>query len=294
MKYNNLKNTNLNLSLVGLGTELFSRPNVKYSQKDVNELLMIAENNGINHIDTAACYGDHLSETLIGNSSIDRSKWYIATKFGHKHQNDKTIDAFDLKSVQNHLNKSLKALNADYIDVYYFHSGNDEQFNNDNLWTFLNKQVEAGKIKFLGLSYKHNLVHLNNLSQIEKANEYNIKIVQTVYNYISQESAENLIPLCRRNKLDVIGRMPLAKGLLTGKYKTNNDFSKNDLRLYTSKFNEKAFMRIKNELSHISNKDFSKWAISWSINTGVIDATIVGCKNKEQLISNISSVDNGW
>ena len=292
MEYNNLKNTNLNLSIIGLGTELFSGSwGVKYSEKEVNEMLMIAENHGINHIDTAECYGNHLSETLIGNSSIDRNRWHIATKFGHKYGSDKTTDAFDIQSVQDHLNKSLKALTTDYIDVYYFHSGDDEQFNNDKLWTFLNKQVEAGKIRFLGLSYNHSLVHQNNYLQIEKTNEYNIKIVQTVYNYISQESAENLISLCRKNNLDVIGRMPLAKGLLTGKYKTNNDFSDNDLRLHYSEFNEKAFTRIRNELSHIPDQELSKWAISWSINSGVVDATIVGCKNKEQLLSNISSVN---
>jgi len=266
MKYNNLNNTDLNLSVIGLGTEQFSGSwVVKYSEKEVNEILITAENHGINHIDTAECYGDHLSETLIGNSSINRDRWHIASKFGHKYGSDIKTDAFDIQNVQDQLNKSLKALKTDYIDVYYFHSGDDEQYNRDKLWTFLNKQVVAGKIRFLGLSYKHSLIHQNNYLQIEKANEYNIKIVQTVYNYISQESAEYLIPLCRKKALDVIGRMPLAKGLLTGKYKTNNDFSENDLRLHYSEFNEKTFTRIRNDLSHIPDQELSKWAVSWSI-----------------------------
>ena len=292
MKSNNLKNTDLNLSVIGLGTEQFSGSwGITYSEKEVSDILMLAEDNGINHLDTAECYGNHLSETLIGNSLINRDRWLIASKFGHKYKGDIKTDAFDLKSVQYQLNESLKALKTSYIDIYYFHSGVDEQFNNDNLWTFLNKQVEEGKIRFLGLSFKHSLVHQNKYLQIEKANEYNIKIIQTVYSYISQESAENLIPLCRANGLDIIGRMPLAKGLLTGKYKSNKDFSDNDSRLIFSEFNEEAFDKIRYELSHVPKEELSQWAISWSILSGVVDATVVGCKNKDQLLSNISSVN---
>jgi len=253
---------------------------------------MMAEDYEINHLDTAECYGNHLSEKLIGNSLINRDRWLIASKFGHKYNGDIKTDSFDLKSIQSQLNKSLKALNTNYLDIYYFHSGDDNQFNNDNLWTFLNKQVELGKIRYLGLSFKHSLVHQKKYKQIKKASEYNIKIIQTVYNYISQESAEELIPLCRGNGLDVIGRMPLAKGLLTGKYKSNSDFRNNDSRLFFSEFNEKAFNIIHRDLSHIPNEELSKWAISWSVLSGVVDATIVGCKNIDQLLSNISSINN--
>lgn len=294
MKNNCLNNSGLNLSMIGLGTEQFSGSwGIRFSEKMVSEIIMLAEEYKINHLDTAECYGNHLSEELIGKTLVNRNKWCIASKFGHNYSNKNVkIDAFEVKSIQSQLNKSLKALNTDYLDIYYFHSGDDHQFNNDNLWALLNKQVELGKIRFLGLSFKHSLVHQNRYKQIEKASEYNIKIIQTVYNYISQESAENLIPLCRENDLDVIGRMPLAKGLLTGKYKSNSDFRNNDSRRSFSKFNEKAFNIINRDLSHIPNKELSKWAISWSTLSGVVDATIVGCKSKDQLLSNISSIRN--
>ena len=293
MKSRSLHNSGLNLSMIGLGTDQFSGSwGMKYSEKKVRDLLMMAEDYEINHLDTAECYGNHLSEKLIGNSLINRDRWLIASKFGHKYNGDIKTDSFDLKSIQSQLNKSLKALNTNYLDIYYFHSGDDNQFNNDNLWTFLNKQVELGKIRYLGLSFKHSLVHQKKYKQIKKASEYNIKIIQTVYNYISQESAEELIPLCRGNGLDVIGRMPLAKGLLTGKYKSNSDFRNNDSRLFFSEFNEKAFNIIHRDLSHIPNEELSKWAISWSVLSGVVDATIVGCKNIDQLLSNISSINN--
>jgi len=290
VKLNFLKNTSLNLSVLGLGTEYFSKIGNTYFEKDVSDILMLAEDYGINHLDTAECYGNHYSEQLIGKSLINRDKWIISSKFGHNYKEGNKIYAYDLKSVQTQLAESLKALNTSYIDIYYFHSGDDKQFDNDKLWTYLNKQVEEGIIRFLGLSFKHSLVHENNFYQIETAKKYNIKIVQTVYNYLSQESANLLIPLCRTKGLDVIGRMPLAKGLLTGKYRSNKDFMENDSRLIFPEFNEEAFNKIRCELSHIPNEELAQWAISWTTSSGVVDATVIGCKNKYQLKSNISSI----
>jgi aryl-alcohol dehydrogenase-like predicted oxidoreductase len=291
LKLNLLGNTNINLSILGLGTDYFSQLGNTRSKKEVNDILMMAEDYGINHLDTAECYGNHYSEQLIGKSTINREKWIIASKFGHNFKKGNKIYAYDLKSVQTQLDDSLKALNTSYIDIYYFHSGDDKHFDNDKLWTYLNKQVEEGKIRFLGLSFKHSLVHQNNFFQIEKAINYNIKIIQTVYNYLSQESANRLIPLCRSKGLDVIGRMPLAKGLLTGKYRSNKDFMENDSRLIFREFNEEAFNKIQHELSHIPNEKLAQWAISWSTSSGVVDATVIGCKNISQLKSNISSIN---
>lgn len=292
MKMKNLPNTDLNLSLLGLGTEQFSGSwGILFSQKEVCDILSIAEDHNINHLDTAECYGDHLSEKLIGKAVTNRVHWVISSKFGHEYVDKKKKNAFDYKSVQKQLNASLKALKTDYIDIYYFHSGDDEHFFNDDLWGFLNKQVENGKIRYLGLSFKHGLVARNQYQQVEKAKEYNIKIVQTVYNYISQESSEFLIPLSRKHGMAIIGRMPLAKGLLTGKYSSNNDFNNKDPRSNFADFNEKAFITILNELSDIPKKELSNWAISWVLSIGTVDVTIVGCKNKKQLLENIASLE---
>ena len=129
MKYKLLEWTGLNLSLLGLGTEQFSGSwGISFSQNDVSNILSIAESHGINHLDTAECYGNHLSETLIGNSIINREDWIIASKFGHDIIGNIKNYAFDCKSVQKQLSKTLRALKSDYIDIYYFHSGEDEHF----------------------------------------------------------------------------------------------------------------------------------------------------------------------
>ena len=79
----------------------------------------------------AECYGDHLSESFIGNYIGRRSRedWVIATKFGHHlHERFSRTDVFEPQDVVNQLDASLKALHTDYIDLYQFHSGPDQAF----------------------------------------------------------------------------------------------------------------------------------------------------------------------
>jgi aryl-alcohol dehydrogenase-like predicted oxidoreductase len=83
-------------------------------------------------IDTAECYGDHRSESLIGQAiQKGRNDWIIATKFGHRSiatLSEPTIGRFKITEVMEQLEASLQALRTDYIDIYQFHSGSDEVF----------------------------------------------------------------------------------------------------------------------------------------------------------------------
>ena len=84
----------------------------------------------------------------------DREEWVVATKFGHKFNEMFTRDdIIDPKGVVKQLDDSLKALQTDYIDLYQFHSLDDEAFQTDGLWDVLAKEVEKGRIHHLGNSY---------------------------------------------------------------------------------------------------------------------------------------------
>src|SRR5829696_6842843 len=87
MKYRRLGKTNLRVSVIGVGTWQFGGEWGKdFSQEEVTAMLRRAAELGINLIDTAECYGDHLSESLIGGAIAGRrEQWVIATKFGHKY-----------------------------------------------------------------------------------------------------------------------------------------------------------------------------------------------------------------
>lgn len=145
MKYRRLGRTELNVSVIGIGTWQFGGEwGQQFTQGDVDSILDKGHELGINLIDTAECYGDHLSESLIGDyiSRRNREDWIIATKFGHHfHERFSRTDVFEPQEVLKQLDASLKALRTDYIDLYQFHSGRDEAFDNDDLWTLLDKQI---------------------------------------------------------------------------------------------------------------------------------------------------------
>ena len=151
MHYRKIGQTDLDVSVIGVGTWQFGGEwGVDFNQNQVDQILNQAHTEGINLIDTAECYGDHLSEQLIGDylKRHHREDWIVATKFGHHfHANFERTRHVDPASVLKQLDNSLKALNTDYIDLYQSHSLTDDEFDNDGLWTMLDKQKQAGDRK---------------------------------------------------------------------------------------------------------------------------------------------------
>jgi myo-inositol catabolism protein IolS len=156
MRYRNLGGSGLRVSVIGLGTWQFGGEwGRAFSQAEVDAILDQGAALGINLIDTAECYGDHLAESLVGDylARRDRSRWIVATKFGHHFNKfmDRT-DAFSPAEARRQLEGSLRALRVEKIDLYQFHSGPDAAFLNEELWTALAEEKRAGKIGHLGVS----------------------------------------------------------------------------------------------------------------------------------------------
>jgi aryl-alcohol dehydrogenase-like predicted oxidoreductase len=292
MKYRILGKTGLRVSVVGIGTWQFGGEWGKdFTPREAAEILNAAKESGINLIDTAECYGDHLSEELIGQylASDRRDDWVIATKFGH-HFNDKferTTD-YTAEGVLKQLDASLKALQTDYIDLYQFHSGSDEAFDNDELWTMLDKQVQAGKIRHIGISIGRN----DNIYQTENAGKVGAKAIQVVYNRLDREPEAEVFPSCQAQNLGVLARVPLASGYLSGKYKPGATFGSNDVRHRHDP--ERTLQRLKAAEEIIRNEipekmDPAQWALAWCLKHPAVTCVIPGCKSVEQVHKNAAA-----
>src|SRR5207248_11594037 len=136
MNYRRLGKTNLRVSVIGMGTWQFGGEWGKnFEQSEVDAMFDKARDLGINLIDTAECYGDHLSEKFIGNAiARDREKWIVATKFGHKfHGYMNRTDERSPKDVIEQLEASLTALRTDHVDLLQYHSLGDAEFDNVEL-----------------------------------------------------------------------------------------------------------------------------------------------------------------
>ncbi|MNJ43303.1 General stress protein 69 [compost metagenome] len=292
MKYRRLGKTELNISVIGLGTWQFGGEwGQTFTQHEVDAILDQGKEEGINFIDTAECYGDHLSESLIGDylSRRQREDWIVATKFGHQfHHNFSRTDVFEPQEVLKQLDASLAALRTDYIDLYQFHSGPDHVFDNDDLWTLLDKQIQAGKIRHLGLSISKN----NNMHQTDAASSVNAKTIQVVYNRLDRTPEDTVIPSCQRQDLGVLARVPLASGYLSGKYKPGATFEQNDVR---HRHDAEATRLRLEEVLRIGQQEvpegvnMAQWALAWCLKNDAVTAVIPGCKNPAQVISNAAA-----
>jgi len=292
MKYRRLGKTELKVSVVGMGTWQFGGEWAKnFEQTEVNNMFAAAKDCGMNLIDTAECYGDHLSEQFIGAAiEGNREDWIVATKFGHKfHDLFERDTIYDPTLILQQLEDSLKALRTDYIDLYQFHSGNDKMFQTPGLWEMLEKQVTAGKIRHLGISIGSN----QNIFQTENACRVNAKTIQVVYNRLDRASEEQVLPQCIKQDLGVLARVPLASGFLSGKYTEQDAFDQTDVR--GKWIDDQKRLNAIRQAAQIKEDEvpqeipMAQWALAWVLKNDAVTSVIPGCKTVEQVKSNAAA-----
>ena len=294
MRYRVLGKTGLRVSVIGLGTWQFGGEwGHDFSQGEADAILDAAAECGINLIDTAECYGDHLSERLIGDylSRRDRTRWLVATKFGH-HFNSfmNRDDDFSVAGVRQQLEDSLKALRVGTIDLFQFHSGSDALFQNQELWAMLAEQKRAGKIRHLGVS----ILGKGSEFQAREATQFGVEALQVVYNRLDRRPEQIYFPHALRDHLGILARVPLASGLLSGKYKPGATFAANDVR---ATFDLEKMKRDLAEVERLQKEEvpagvpMAQWAMAWCLKSPLVSTLIPGCKNPEQVKVNASAAE---
>jgi aryl-alcohol dehydrogenase-like predicted oxidoreductase len=296
MVYRILGSTGLKVSVVGVGTwQLGGEWGKKFSQDEVNRIFDAARESGITLVDTAECYGDHLSETLVGGAvRKDRERWIIATKFGHRYTTPfEREQLWAPADVQRQLEGSLSALGVDTIDLYQFHSGPNAVFENDALWTMLDKQKKTGKVRHLGISIGNSLGPEDQVRQAQRAREVGVESVQVVYNRLQRRPEESIFPACRRDNLGILARVPLASGFLSGKYREGARFGPDDFRSRKSakELDAMAAEALKIKAEEVpAGVAMAAWALSWCLRDPAVTAVIPGCKNAQQVTQNANAV----
>src|SRR5581483_514764 len=279
MKYRKLGKTGLRVSVVGMGTWQFGGEWGKtFRQSEVDQMFDAAREAGINLIDTAECYGDHLSESLIGKAiKRDRKNWIIATKFGHKFhgymsRTDERSPADAIKQVE----ESLKALQTDSIDLLQYHSVRDSEFDNPELTLVLEKLLKSGKVRHLGSSISPN----TNTHQTDAATQHHVEVIQVIYNRLDRKPEEKVFASCIRQNLGVLARVPLASGFLSGKYKAGdeNSFGPDDVRGHW--WTKDGVLKAIKEVDEIRAKevpagtDMASWALAWCLQHSAVTCVI--------------------
>jgi aryl-alcohol dehydrogenase-like predicted oxidoreductase len=189
------------------------------------------------------------------------------------------------------LDASLEALRTDHVDLYQFHSGSDEAFDDPDLWRALAERVEAGRIRHQGISIGKN----DNLHQTSHAREVGAEAIQVVHNRLDRTPEREVFPACRRDDLGVLARVPLASGYLTGKYRPDATFDEpSDVR---SRHDREDVRRKLEEAERIRRDevpdgvDMATWALAWCLQHPAVTCVIPGCKSVAQVEANARAAE---
>lgn len=190
--------TGMQVSVLGFGGAEIGFSSA--STEDVDKLLGSALDAGLNVIDTAECY--NVSEELIGKTvSHRRDDYYLFTKCGHASGFD--LPDWDPKLLEMSIDRSLKRLNTDYIDVIHLHSCSEELLRQGEVIEVLQRAKEQGKTRFIGYSGDH------------KAAQYAVQSglfdsLETSINIADQEAIELTIPGAIERGMGVVVKRPIA------------------------------------------------------------------------------------
>ena len=195
-------------------------------------------------------------------------------------------------AVQAQLEDSLTALGTDHIDLYQFHSGTNRAFDNEDLWTMLARQKQAGKVRHLGISVANSIPAEEQLHQVRRAREVGAECIQMVYNRLQRMPEEEMLPLCEKDGLGVLARVPLASGFLSGKYAGGASFAADDIR---SKKSPEEIARMAKDAARIQREEvpagtpMAAWALAWCLRAPTVTAVIPGRKDAAQVAQNAAA-----
>jgi aryl-alcohol dehydrogenase-like predicted oxidoreductase len=293
MKYKILGKTGLNVSTVGLGTMVHAGHFGPMKDEESIGAIDAALDLGVNFIDTSDAYGAGYSEALLGNALKGRrDRVIIATKGGNVMTGpNRGKRIFTPDYIDGVLNESLKRLQTDYIDLYQLHNPNVEVIERGEVWEVLERARKAGKILHYGVS-------INTMEEgIAAVNDGRSETIQVEYNLLAQESAGAFFDSARAANIGIIARLPLKRGILTGKMTAADEdrFQGEDVRARS--FKGEAFRKelAKAEqlrfLVHGPVRSLAQAAIAFCGAHPAVSVTIAGARNAAQMRENASGAD---
>ena len=271
------------------GNDIYGTADEKESIATIHRALEL----GVNFLDTADLYGPLLNERLISKAiSGNRDKYLIATKFGYEvDDNEQLTWAINGRPeyVKKAVERSLKNLGTDYIDLYYLHRVDPETPIEDTVGAMA-ELVQSGKVKYIGLSEV-------SAQTLKKAHAIHpITAVQTEYSLFERSAEENgVFAALTELGIGFISYSPLGRGFLTGDLKSPEDFEANDFRRTIPRFQGENFyknLELVKEIQKLAEEKAvtpSQVAIAWALSKGTVP--IPGTKRIKNLEANVAAAD---
>lgn len=298
MKYRTLGSTGWNVSAISFGAWAIGG---SWGAVDDSESLQALERGveeGINFFDTADVYGDGRSEQLIAQLYRDYDDIHVATKAGRR-LDPHTADGYNRENLTSFVDRSRKYLDRDSLDLVQLHCPPTEVYYQPEVFEVLDDLKAEGKIEHYGVS-------VEKVEEALKAIEYpGVETVQIIFNMFRQRPARLFFEEAKKRDVGILARVPLASGLLTGKYTADATFPEDDHRNFNREGEafdrgetfagvdlERGVQAVR-ELEEIrpEGMTMAQFALRWILMFDAVTCAIPGAKRPAQAAENAQAAD---
>ena len=290
MEYKSLGNTGLKVSNISLGTMAFGR---WIDEQASFEIMDVALEKGINLIDTANFYGKGQDEIFkYGTGECEeivgtylkgkRNQIVLATKVGLPMGKGPNQQGLSKYHIMQQAEESLRRLQTDWIDLYQVHRFDSSTPLEETL-SALTDLVRQGKVRYIGCSNyaAWQMAKAKGISDLRGLEHFVSS--QSQYNLLSRELENEVVPYCESEKMGLLVYSPMARGMLSGKYRTKGDVPKDSRaakgeELIQHYFTDANFEKVAayKELLGDQGYNLSQFTLAWILNQNAVTSAIVG------------------
>jgi aryl-alcohol dehydrogenase-like predicted oxidoreductase len=294
MNYRALGRTGWKVSEISFGAWAIGGAWGEVSDEESLGALNQAIDSGINFLDTADVYGNGRSHHLIAQLKKSRKEEIIvATKVGRRLPSQ-TVEGYTRANLTSWVEDNLRDLNMETLDLVQLHCPPTDAYYEPEIFAVLDDLVKAGKIRFYGVSVER-------VEEALKAMEYpNLQTVQIIFNCFRQRPAELFFAQAKLKQVGILARVPLASGLLTGKFKADTRFAEDDHRNFNrqgqrfdrgetfSGVDYQVALEAVEEIRALvpAGMSMSQFALRWILMFDAITCAIPGGKRPSQVADN--------
>ena len=299
MRYRFLGSSGIKVSELCLGTMMFGGAT---DEAHARRIVDQAAESGVNFIDTADVYADGRSESIVGPAiKAGRDRWVLATKGAQQMGPNVTDMGLSRRHLLRAVDASLRRLQTDHIDLYYIHRTDPNTPWEQTVATF-GDLIRQGKIREWALSnvrawHIPHVVHLCRQMGVPQP-----AALQPYYNLMNRQPETELLPAAKAFNLGVVPYSPLARGVLSGKYRVNqvaepgSRAARQDKRMLEAEWRPKSLMIAEKLKAHAEQRGVTlvHWATAWVLNNAAVTAAIAGPRTLEQWTSYLGALDYKW
>ena len=302
MEYGKLGSTGVTVSRICLGMMTYGSKSWRQwilEEDDARPFVKAAIEAGINFFDTADVYSLGVSEEITGKLlkeyGLTRDEIVIATKVFNPMSKDPNDKGLSRKHIMQSVDRSLKRLGTDYIDLYQIHRF-DPHTPIEETVTALDDVVRAGKVLYLGASSMYAWQFLKMLECQKQNGLARFVTMQNHYNLVYREEEREMIPLCESEGIGLVPWSPLARGFLAGTRKPGDEKG-STLRAQTDDFGRSLYndadytvVERVNEVANERGVKPAQIALAWVLSKKAVSSPIIGASKQYQLDDAIASL----